>query len=380
MGHAPRVSWIAQQRIPLSVLAVSAVIVAVSCWGLYTSDGSVKAREREARLAEARASGSTSETSPPRIEVVRVERRPSAELIELSSALEAIRSTWVAAEIAGSILEVPAAEHGPIEKDGVLVRLDPAFPEAALIRAQASHALAKSELARQQRLGSRSVASEADLDRALAEERRSYAALLEAETRLAHSVIRAPFDGLVNSLDLDPGAYVSPGTPIAQVLDTANLELTLLVSDRQVAAIEIGDVARVRIDPLGNRVVEGRVVRKGRAPQDDTQRYPVVVALPNPDGAMLPGMLAHAVLEVGRAPAIRLPEGALVREFELDYVFVVDDEGRARRFRVSARPVPFRPDQVEVRAGLEEGQRVAVSGVSLLREGLAVEAAPVAVR
>ena len=378
MGHASRVSWIAERRTPISVLAVAALIVAASCWGLYTSEGSVKARERDARRAEAQAAGPASGSSPLRVEVIRVERRPSAEVIELSGVLESIRSTWVAAEIAGSILEVSAAEHAPIRKDGVLLRLDPALPRAQLIRARASHALAKAELARQESLGSRSVASEADLDRALAEERRSYAALLEAQTRLGHSVIRAPFDGLVNSLDLDPGAFVSPGTPIAQVLDTTTLELSLLVSDRQVAAIQIGDVARVRIDPLGNGLVEGKVVRKGRAPQDTTQRYPVVIALANERGVMFPGMLAHARLEMGRAPAIRLPERALIREFELDYVFAIDTEGRARRLRVSTRPVPFRPDQVEVQAGLEEGQRVAVSGVSQLSEGLPVEAAAVA--
>jgi len=92
---------------------------------------------------------------------------------------------------------------------------------------------------------------------------------------------------------------------------------------------------------------------------------------------MFPGMLAHALLEVGRVPAIRLPVRALIREFELDYVFVIDADNRARRLRVVTRPVPFRPDQFEVREGLEEGQRVAVSGVSQLREGLAMEAAPV---
>lgn len=380
MGHALRVPWIAERRIPVGVLGVAGLLIAASCWGLYTSEGSVKARERAQRLAEAQAARPAATRSPPRVEVARVERRPRAEVLELSAVLEPIRKTWVAAEISGSVLEVPAVEHTLIEKDGVLLRLEPALPRAQLIRAEASYALATAELARQQRLGSRSVASEAELDRALAEERRSYAALLEAQTHLAHTTIRAPYDGLVNSLDLDPGAFVAPGVPIAHVLDVSTLELTLLVSDRQVGAIQLGDEVGVRIDALGNRVVQGRVVRKGRALQADTQRYPVVVTLANPEGSMLPGMLAHALLEVGRAPAIRLPARAVIREFELDYVFAIDAEGRARRLRVTTRPVPFRPDQLEVRTGLEEGLRVAVSGVSQLRDGVAVEAAPVVLR
>ena len=67
----------------------------------------------------------------------------------------------------------------------------------------------------------------------------------------------------------------------------------------------------------------------------------------------------------------------MIREFELDYVFVIDADDRARRVRVATRPVPFRPDQLEVREGLEEGARVVVSGLQQLRDGVLVEAAPV---
>lgn len=370
-------SWIPENRTPTIVLSVAGLVIAASCWGLYTSDGAAKARERDARLAEAQGGGPSFAGARTAVEVVTVRSTPAAEVIELSSVLAPVRSTWVAAEIAGAILEVPAAEHAPIQKNGVLVRLDPALPEAELIRAKASYNLAKAELERQQHLGTRSVASEADLDRAVAEERRSYAALLEARTRLDHTTIVAPFDGLVNSLDLDPGAYVSPGTRIAEVLDVSTLELTVPVSDRQVSAIRVGAVARVRIDPLGNRVVEGQVVRAGRAPHAETHRYPVVIALANENGAMLPGMLAHAILEVGTAPTIRLPVRAVIHEFELDYVFAIDDEGYARRVRVATRPVPFRPDQVEIQAGLAEGTRVAVTSVSQLRNGVGVDAKPV---
>jgi membrane fusion protein (multidrug efflux system) len=363
-------------RTPLIVLSIAGLVIAASCWGLYSSEGAVKARERDARLAEAEQGAAASEGPRTVVDVVTVKRAPAAEVVELSGVLEAIRSTWVAAEIAGSILAVPAKEHTPIEQGGVLVRLDPALPRAELIRAQASYDLAKAELDRQQQLGTQSVASKAELDRAVAEERRSYAALLEARARLGHTTISAPFDGLVNSLDLDPGAFVSPGTPIAEVLDVSTLELTVPVSDRQIGAIAVGDVARVRVDPLGNRLVEGKVVRKGRAPQAETQRYPVVIELSGDEAgrALLPGMLAHAMLEVGTAPTIRLPSQAVIRQFELDYVYEIDSQDVAKRVRVSTRPVPFRPDQVEVQEGLADGARVAVSAISQLRNGVAVDA------
>lgn len=366
---------------PILVLVVAALVGLLAVWGFYTSDGAVKAREREARLAAAQEGGVQASGPSLEVETEIARATPAAEIVELAGRLEPVRSTWVAAEIAGRIVDVPAEEHSPVARGELLVELDSALPRAELIRAEASHLLAKSALTRQQRLGSRSVASEAELDAAIAEERRAWAAVLEARTRVAHTRITAPFDGLVNALDLDPGTYVQPGTRIAEVLDLSVLEVQVLVGDRQVGSLTAGDRASVRIDVLGNEPFEGRIARVAGAPLDGGTRYPVVVELEAPtasDGAASearrprPGMLAHVRFEIGQAAAIRLPARAILREFELDYVYVLDAEDRATRARVATRPVPFRPDRVEITSGLDEGQRVIVTAVDQLRDGMRV--------
>ncbi len=362
---------------PTVVLFVAAMTGALALWGFYSSDGAAKARERDARLAAAQE-GDTRELAPSlEIEAEIARAVPSVEIVELAGRLEPVRSTWVSAEMAGRIVSVPATEHVPIARGEVLVELDSALPRAELIRAEASHRLAKSELERQQRLGKRSVASEAELDSAIAEERRTYAALLEARTRLEHTQIEAPFDGLVNALDLDPGTYVQPGTQIAEVLDLSVLEVTVLVGDRQVGSLAPDAAAKVRVDVLGDAPFEGRIARVAGAPVDQGSRYPVVVELSVPEGAgesrrPRPGMVAHVQFEVGRAAAIRLPARAVLDEFELQYVFILDAEDRVTRTRVSTRPVAFRPDRVEITDGLEDGARVVVTAVDQLRSGMRV--------
>lgn len=362
---------------PMLVLLAAALIGLLAAWGFYSSDGAAKAREREARLAAAEGEGPRELAPTLEVETTIARVVPSAEIVELTGRLEPLRATWVSAEIAGRIVAVPATEHSPIDEGEVLVELDSALPRAELIRAEATHRLAKAELGRQQRLGKRSVASEAELDAAIAEERRSYAALLEARTRLAHTRIAAPFDGLVNALDLDPGTYVQPGTPIAEVLDLSVLELTVLVGDRQIGSLAPDARARIHVDVLGDAPFDGRIARVAGAPVDEGSRYPVVVELVAPAAAdparrPLPGMVAQVQFEVGRAPAIRLPARAVLDEFELQYVYVLDEENRAQRLRVSTRPVPFRPDRVEVTSGLEDGARVVVTAVDQLRSGMRV--------
>ena len=63
---------------------------------------------------------------------------------------------------------------------------------------------------------------------------------------------------------------------------------------------------------------------------------------------------------------------AILHEFELDYVFLLDSDDAVHRKRVATQPVPFRPDQIEIRDGLEAGDRVVVTGVAQLSNGLRV--------
>jgi hypothetical protein len=90
-------------------------------------------------------------------------------------------------------------------------------------------------------------------------------------------------------------------------------------------------------------------------------------------------MLGEVRFSVGdSSPVIWIPRRALQREFELDYVFALEGESSAAivsRRRVKTRPVPFRPDLIEVLEGLKDAERVAVSGVRELREGQRVRVA-----
>jgi membrane fusion protein (multidrug efflux system) len=248
------------------------------------------------------------------------------------------------------------------------------------LRARAAHGLAVTELERQGGLAEREVASEAQLDRASNEERASYAALLDARaalsdarTRLEKTTITAPFAGVVNSLDLEPGAYLQPGQAVVELLDLSAIEVEFGVTDREVVALQVGDPVSLRVDVFPEEWFAGSIAQVGRAADEQTRKYPVQARVPNRDGRLLASMLGEVRFSVGdSSPAIWIPRRALLREFELDYVFVLEGEGSTpivSRRRVKTRPVPFRPGLIEVLEGLTDAERVAVSGVRELREG-----------
>ena len=160
---------------------------------------------------------------------------------------------------------------------------------------------------------------------------------------------------------------------MVELLDLSEIEVEFGVTDREVVALRVGDPVSLRVDVFPEEWFAGHIAQVGRAADERTRKYPVQAHVPNPDGRLLASMLGKVRFSVGdSSPAIWIPRRALQREFELDYLFVLEgDSSRpvARRRRVTTLPVPFRPGLIEVIEGLDDGERVAISGIRELREG-----------
>lgn len=329
--------------------------------------------------------------------------RPSRLEVEISATLQARREVVVGAEVSGRVIELAVEENQQVEHGAPLVRLDPALAQAAVERARAALSsaraiadLGRSLHARQMELAQQGVGSRTEFDQTLSEATRSAAAVAEAkaalgeaETLLAKTVIRAPFAGVVSRFGLEPGAYVRAGDPVAEMADLAEIEIDVGVDDRQIIALDPQASVRVAADVYPGEWFEGHIASLGRVPDAVSRKYRVPVRVENPDMRLLPGMLGRVVLTLGdETPTIRVPRRALRTEYELDFVWVLapdpaaadslPDLATATRRRVRATPVAFRPDLVDVQEGLSEGDVIAVSNLGQLFEGLRVRVTPVA--
>lgn len=358
----------------------------------WTSDGARAAREREAYQArvESQSPSQSAPAGPIEVDVLLVTPRSFALRTDLSAVLQPLRRVEVGAEVQGRILEVPAREYSRVEANAVLVQLDRERFQAALerasavqARARANYKLAQLDLERQRGLRDQNVASEAEFDRATSSERarradlkEARAALSDAELDLARTAIRAPFKGTVSRLKLEPGAYLRPGDFVAEVVDLSEIELEVGVTDRQVVALREGALAELSVDVFPGERFAGTIAHVSRSADRETQQFPIEVHVPNPDGRLLSGMLGTVHFS-GKAqtPEIRLPRSAVRRDYELDFVFVVDrgpGEERARLRRVVTKAVAFEPDTVGIASGLQPGERVVVGNRGELKDGTAV--------
>jgi RND family efflux transporter MFP subunit len=288
------------------------------------------------------------------------------------------------------VTDLGAQKLDRVEAGQMLVEVDPLLAEVSVERATASIARAASQLAlargereRYEKLAGRDAASASRLDKAVNDEkvasanlREGRAALLEAKDGREKKAIRAPFAGVLQSFDVEAGEFLRMGDPIAELLDVTSVLIELGVTDREIVDVTRGAPVSISIEAYPGEVFAGSILRIGAAADVQSRKFPVEIELPNSGQRILPGMIAKVRLSLGNATAVRaIPRDAVLDQFGVHFVYVVArEDGRdvARRRRVEVRNISFLPGSVELVEGVEDGELLATTGMSTLRDGVQV--------
>jgi membrane fusion protein, multidrug efflux system len=291
-----------------------------------------------------------------------------AEIEAVGTAL-ANESVEITAKVSNRIEAIRFAEGQRVAKGTVLVQLDRAQAAADLAEAEANLAEARRQLGRGQDLELTQALSRAQLDQLQTAVTTAAARVAAARSRLDDTVIRAPFAGRTGFRRVSVGGLVSAGAIITTLDDSSIIKLEFTVPQSFIGELATGLPVAARVDGLGERVFEGRIATLGSRVDPVTRSIAVRAELPNPDGALKPGMFMSVKLKGRAVPTLVLPEQALVPDEGRNYVFVVSD-GRAQRREVTTGL--RRPGSVAITAGLADGERVIVDGTFRARDGAPV--------
>lgn len=183
----------------------------------------------------------------------------------------------------------------------------PAQLDDARARRDEAEAQLASITAARSATGGRALAADRAVDTARAAVATSQAALALAEAQLAEEEVRAPFDALVVNIDLRPGEWAAPGTPVVTVEDLSRQWVRIDVEESRIGELAIGQGAEIRVvafprRSLGGHVIEvgaegefalNRDVKRGRP---DVRTFRVRVGLDRIAYDLRPGMTAEVTL------------------------------------------------------------------------------------
>lgn len=192
-----------------------------------------------------------------------------------------------------------------------------------------------------------------------------------------YRVVKAPFDGVITLRNVDVGALVNAGnTLLFRIAQTGTLRTYINVPQTNASSVRVGQAARLSVSNLPGRSFMGTVARTANSLDPASRTMLVEIQVPNPSGALLPGMYVQVDLSNTRTnPPLLVPGDALIVRADGTQVAVVgpDDTVHLQKVQLGRDY----GDRLEVLSGLQPGDRIIANPGDSAREGVKIN--PVAV-
>ncbi|MET1080036.1 MAG: efflux RND transporter periplasmic adaptor subunit [Pseudomonas sp.] len=323
---------------------------------------------------------------PPAITVaaVKAEQRAWQSRLPAIGTLKAFQGVDLTVEVGGTVQELMFQSGQQVELGQPLVQLDSAVEQASLATAVADLGLAQVEFGRGRNLVTRQAISKSEFDRLAAEQQKANASVAQLRATLAKKRILAPFSGTIGIRQVDVGAFVATGTPIATLQDLSTLFVDFYLPEQAIPQLALGQQVRIAVAAYPNQVFEGQINAVNPKVENSTRTLQVRAKLANPERKLLPGMFANLqVLLPGDAQHVVVPETTLTYTLYGNSVYVVaekkdeqgqpqkDDKGQPyliaeRRFVETGE---HRDGWVVILKGLQAGEQVISAGQLKLDTG-----------
>jgi RND family efflux transporter MFP subunit len=263
--------------------------------------------------------------------------------------------------------------HARLIRSNAVSRADYERAETAYRVAQEDHRAAR------QVLEQGTIARQEDIEAQEAQVRVLESRLVEASLQLADSTLRAPYDGVIARRFVDVGQNIRAKEPVVQFQDVEEVDIAVDVPETvMITALRAADVVQMSAEISGAPGLEFpvRIREVAQVADPMTQTFRVRVAMMSPPGMnLLPGMTARVTLASRRAnilgDRILVPISAVFKDPTGEQVAWVIEPDQT----VSRRPVKIGEatgGQIEIAEGLQPGDRIAVAGVTFLRQGMKV--------
>ncbi|WP_040301044.1 efflux RND transporter periplasmic adaptor subunit [Afipia clevelandensis] len=334
------------------------------------------------------------------VSVAKVAEREAAIWDEFSGRLEAIEQVEVRSRVAGAIQEIRFREGAMVQKDDILVVIDPALYAAEVARADAQVAAAqarlvftKSDFERGQQLTGSNTISQRDQDNRInayreaeANLKAAQATLKTAQLNLSYTEVRAPVSGRVGKREITVGNLIAagPGSPLLTTIVSTSPIYASFNADEQIvlrALNALGDDAsasktgripvRMGTATSNGLPLEGHMQLIDNQVDARTGTVRVRAIFDNKDGRLIPGQFVR--LQMGQPKterAMMINERAVGTDQNKKYVMVVNKENKAEYREVS---LGVAVDGLRVvTSGLKPGEQIVVKGLQRIRPGAPV--------
>lgn len=269
--------------------------------------------------------------------------------VEVTGSVLSKKNVSISAETAGRILEIPAIEGMRVVKGEVLARIDSESIQRTIDELDNTLDLATTLFEKQERLWKQQIGTEVQYLEAKNKKEGLERNLASLKTELSKAVVRAPFSGTIETVQVRLGELVQPGAQMFQFVGESDLFIEADISEAYVGVLAKGDSVDVNF-PSINKEIQTKVSAVGAIINPNNRTFKVEVYLPNIP-MVKPNMISVLKIQDYESNnAVTVPSYLILSDNRGDYIFVVAD-GMAKKKYVE-RGKTFDKD-TEILEGLE---------------------------
>jgi membrane fusion protein, multidrug efflux system len=314
---------------------------------------------------------------PSSVSIAEAKSEVIPNLLTAVGGLAAVHQVDVTSDVSGRITDIMFTPGATVKAGSPLVQLFDAPDQGDLASFKAQATGAQLALDRAKQLAARQFGPQATADAAQATFDQANAGIAKSEAIISQKLVRAPFDGELGVRHVEVGQFLTAGTQIVTLTDLSTLYANFTVTEKDSAALKVGQTVRILVDAYPGRTFEGKITAIEPQIATDTRNIRVQATLDNPDHILKPGMFATTTVVLPDKPAVvTVPETAVDYTLYGDSVFLITEKKAGDGSLTAVRSFVRTGDRIGGRAeildGLKPGDRVVAVGQLKLQSGAAV--------
>lgn len=302
--------------------------------------------------------------------------------INVSGNIEAVEDALISPEMGGRVKKIHIGEGEMVSKGQLLVTLNTDATESQLEGAKDGYELAKEMYEKQKSLWEQKIGSEVQYLQAKTNYETAEAQYKALKAQLDMALIKAPFSGVVDNINVKEGELGSPGYPILHVVNLTKLKIVADVSETYLPRIKKGQEIEISIPTYPDMVIHAPIYRTSNIINPANRTFEVEVRLRNKDNKIKPNMVAILKINDLAVPdAIIVPSNIIKKDIQKteagdfkEFLFIAEEtDSVALAKKVYVVTGNVYNNNAVVTSGLNFGQKVIVEGFNTVSSGTEVK-------
>ncbi len=309
------------------------------------------------------------------ITVAVMEPGPFDHFFRVNASVEAIRQATISPETNGQIMEIPVEKGQQVRRGQVLAKLNTAVIENNIQEVQTSLQLAQTVYSRQKRLWEQEIGSEIQYLEAKNNYESLQSRLKTLQSQLDMSIMRAPFDGVVDEIFAKEGELAMPGTMVMHLLDLSQLFVNADVSETFIPVVNRGDQVILRFPSFPAYEERVPIHRLGNMINPENRTFRLQLRISNPDQRLKPNMMAEiSIRSFSTDDALVVPSIYIKQDVQGHFIYVAreNQEGDLVAQKVYVERGLAGEGLTMIASGLNAGDRLIKGGHNRVSEGTLV--------